>query len=263
MDIINQLELFYANMTKSERHAAEMIMKNMTPLAELPIKQAATAYSTSSTTLVRLAKRIGLSGYSEFSFQIKNYITAHQINPTDTQSGSAHMERLMQSFIDAFKEMISPEIESGVDLLARSMHDAKRIIAVGIGHSGLAAEHLKYLMLGHGLLVDTIVDEVLVNRLPPLIKSGDLIIVFSSSASIDTYRETFKRATKKDVTLALVTMNPNAPVLTKADVSIVVPMVHSTDASMTEVKYIDSRPIFYVLVSCLTRYYSDEYPDPD
>lgn len=261
MDIIRQIELYYANMTKSERAAADAIMADMQIVAEQPIKEAAQAYGVSATTLVRLAKRLGLSGYSELAFQTKNYLTEHRITPSKKAQQAPEMASLIQSFIGAFEQMITPEVENAVAQLATALHGKHRILAVGLGHSGLAAEHLKYLMLSRGLFISTVTDGILIERLPPLMQSDDLIIIFSSSAAVDTYANIFKRASKKDITFALVTMNPNAPVLQKADIRLVLPMVHSLDTDAKGIRYIDSRPVFDVLVSCLTRYYSDVYPN--
>lgn len=261
MDIIKQIEMYYANMTKSERHAADVILANMEPLATDSVKNAAQKYKTSPTTLVRLSKRLEFTGYSEFSFQVKNYSKIHKTDSSMINSNAPHMSPLIQSFINSFSEMINPTIENGVNSLAVAMKNAKRIVAVGIGHSGLAAEHLKYLMLSSGLLVNTVTDEVLVKSTAPMIKNGDLIVIFSASGGKDTYKEIFNKAHEKKAKLALITMNPSAKGLINSSISLVVPTVHSINTSKTGIRYIDSRPVFYVLVSCLVRYYNDAFPE--
>ena len=261
MDIIRQIELYYANMTKSERHAADEILKNMEPLANDPAKKAAELYNTSTTTLVRLSKRLGFSGYSEFSFQMKTYLK----NNTKVQKKEPYQPlrigELIGSFKEAFDSMVTPEIDSQLGQFVEKLRQANRIIAIGIGHSGLAAEHLKYLMLSKGIMVDTVTDSVLVNRLPTLIKKDDLVVIFSSSADQGLYGGIFNRASKSDVTLILITMNPNSKALKQADIGILVPTVHGTDWKTNSIKYIDSRPVFYVLISCLTRIYDDKFPN--
>lgn len=261
MDIIRQIELYYANMTKSERHAADEIMKNMEPLAKDSAKKAAELYDTSTTTLVRLSKRLGFSGYSELSFQMKIYLKSNIKIQKKEPNQSLRIGELISSFKEAFDSMVTSEIDSQLSQFAEELRQANRVIAVGIGHSGLAAEHLKYLMLSKGIMVDTVTDSVLVNRLPTLIKKNDLVVIFSSSADQDLYGGIFNRASKSDVSLILITMNPNSRALKQADIGILVPTVHGTDWKTNSIKYIDSRPVFYVLISCLTRVYDDKFSD--
>lgn len=261
MDIIRQIELYYANMTKSERHAADEIMKNMEPLANDSAKNAANFYDTSITTLVRLSKRLGFSGYSEFSFQMKTYLKNSIKTQKKETSNSLRIGELISSFQEAFNSIVTPKIDTQLEHFARNLHKATRVIAIGIGHSGLAAEHLKYLMLSKGIMINTVTDSVLVDKLPSLIKKDDLVVIFSSSADQELYGDIFDRTLRNDVRLALITMNPNAKFLKQADIGILVPTVHDTDWKTNSIKYIDSRPVFYVLISCLTRIYDDKFPN--
>ncbi|MCP0887966.1 MurR/RpiR family transcriptional regulator [Ligilactobacillus sp. WILCCON 0076] len=259
MDIIKKIELYHANMTKAEYVVADKILVNLHPLANEPIKKAAELYNTSPATLIRLSKRLGFSGYSELSFQIKGYITEHKKEEKKI-SKSVFLDGLISTFSESLKEIVTFDVEKEIDKLIDSMRNAERIIAVGLGHSGLAAEHLMYLMLTHEILVDSITDKIIINKLPLLLKKGDLVIIFSASADADNYKYIFERASKSDVTFALVTMNVEAEILKNADITLYLPLVHGFNENGTGIQYIDSRPMFYILISCIDRRYNNRFP---
>jgi DNA-binding MurR/RpiR family transcriptional regulator len=257
MNIIEQIEIHYANMSKSERSAADAVLKESALLAKLPVQQAAKQYHVSVASLVRMAKRIGLSGYSELSFKMKSFLeqqeSAAQDSPQSVSPGSSYLGSLVLGFTDALQQMNTPTLDSQTSALKNAMHKANRIISVGIGNSGLSADHLKYLFMGKGVLLTSVTSPILIQRLSDIIVRGDLVIIFSVSGSPDTYHKTIQTARKKNADTCLITMNPSASDLANVTYSIVLPLVRQTVSS-----HVDPRPLFSVFASCLANYYDVE-----
>lgn len=256
MDIIKQLESFYSGMTVSEKNITDQILNNLKPLAYDSAKEAATVYQTSPATLVRLAKHIGLSGYSELSFQTKVFLEKDQKkfikkdNPND-------LSYFTNAFNNAISKLNNAELQSNLEKLAKSLQKANRIFAIGIGHSGLAAEYLKYLFMRQKLAINTINDQPQITYLDKIIRSEDLVIVITASGSEKIYQKIYKRCLKKDVVLAIITMNPNTPIFEKADIQCSLPTVSSVNSNY-QVLSMDSRSIFFIVISLLQQIYLDQ-----
>lgn len=257
MNIVELLETFYVQMTKTEKKITKRILSDLAPLSVKSAKDASEYYKTSPATLIRIAKRIGLSGYSEFSFQAKQYINSQQ-KQTQSIRKDFRLKEDLTAFTNAIDQIKIAKNDQALHDLTKSIRNANRIIAVGTGHTGLAADYLKYLFLEDGITID-IYTESMVNYLnvPNLIKPGDLVIIFSASGSMSSYEFLYKRIIQKDVTGALLTMNSNNPYLDKIDITCVLPNVFSLEDN-SKIVTIDSRPMFFILISCLKEIFDKE-----
>ena len=65
MGILDSIERT-GNLTYSEQEVVQFILDNKDLLKDLTINELATATYTSNATIIRLCKKLGLSGYTEF-----------------------------------------------------------------------------------------------------------------------------------------------------------------------------------------------------
>lgn len=73
---IKQVETVYDDMTDSQKKVAQYIIKNYEDAAFLTLEETADRIGVSTTTVIRFARNLGYSGYSELSNQIQNIIKA-------------------------------------------------------------------------------------------------------------------------------------------------------------------------------------------
>lgn len=257
MNIVEKIEIHYATMSSTERKSANQILKNMSIIANSSIKESAAKYHVSTATLMRLAKKIGYSGYSELSFQARDYLTHNEKNVQKPTTDSHYeMQTLMNSFSVGYKNVDYKDLENKTLQLIEYISHANRILAIGIGNSALAAEHLKYLMMSHSILVQTITDQVVINFLHDNIKTGDLIIIYSVSGSEQSYKKVIDTAQKKKAHIIFITMNSEIAKNNKIDLSILLPVSKYFDNEDSSIRYVDSRPNFLVFTSCLVAFYT-------
>lgn len=62
----------FSHLNENDRHIAEYIIQNRETCQNLPITELATRTLTSKSSILRLTKKLGFSGYSEFKYFLKN-----------------------------------------------------------------------------------------------------------------------------------------------------------------------------------------------
>ena len=68
--IAKQIMSGYGDLRKSEKKAADYILKNMERAAELSIDRLAEAAGVSQPTVLRMLRAFGFSGYKDFKYQL-------------------------------------------------------------------------------------------------------------------------------------------------------------------------------------------------
>lgn len=251
MDLTSLLESYYSKMTVKERAVTDKLLENLEPLISLSAKDAANYYQTSPATLVRLAQHVGLSGYSELSIEAKNFFNSRKEKSSTAKNNA--FRSMITSFEEAIKAIDYENNEKNLTYIAKEMTSAKRIFALGVGHTGLAADYLKYLFLRENLIIISANDQPTVGAIDRVIVPGDFVIIFSATGSENIYHKIYKKCQKENIKFALITMNPNTKYFEIADYTCVLPTVSVINNN--SVSSMDSRPLFFVLMSCLESLY--------
>lgn len=257
MNIVKQLETFRSQMSSREKETTDRILDNLLPLANDSAKEAAKTYKTSTTTLVRLAKRIGLSGYSELSFQTKQFINRAS-DEDNCNNPDNELKNITDGFNKAVKEIASGDNNDNLKKLAKKIHESQRTFVIGFGYTGLVADYLKYMFLSLGKSLNCFDDVTMVKYVYRVLQSDDLVIIFSASGSIEQYGELYKRCKDISVNLVIITMNSSLNILKQANLSFVLPPV-SVISSQFKVQSVDSQPIFWIFASSLARIYQNMF----
>ena len=83
-----QIRLIYDEMSKSEKQIADWIGENPGQIISLSIVELAEKCHCSEATIVRFAKRLGLSGYQELKISLASEGQGSPINSSITQQDS-------------------------------------------------------------------------------------------------------------------------------------------------------------------------------
>lgn len=257
MDIVKQLETFRSQMSARERETTDRILSNLKPLANDSAKEAAETYKTSTATLVRLAKRIGLSGYSELSFQTKQFIDKNVHRKENVKQDNKLID-ITKGFNEAITNIATKDNSDKLETLIEKIHDSERTFVIGFGYTGLVADYLKYMFLSFGKALNCFDSMAMVKHIYQVLQPGDVVIVFSVSGSVKQYKELYAKCKKVNAYLVIVTMNSGLDVLKQAKLSFVLPTVSVINNNF-KVQSVDSQPVFWVFASALTWLYQDNY----
>ena len=125
-----------------ERTILTYLSENQKQLGSLNIQQIAKATYTSTSTVFRLAKKLGFAGYSEMVYKLSN----HGLNTNFSESVSENARLFSNLINQVFQENQLQIIECGKCL----SHKEKTVFILGTGYSGIIAEYLYKKLLGKG-----------------------------------------------------------------------------------------------------------------
>ena len=74
--IAKQITSGYGDLRKSEKRAADYILRHMEQAAELSIDRLAEAAEVSQPTVLRMLRSLGFSGYKDFKYQLVSELAA-------------------------------------------------------------------------------------------------------------------------------------------------------------------------------------------
>ncbi|ROY45573.1 MurR/RpiR family transcriptional regulator [Enterococcus casseliflavus] len=123
-------------LTDNELQILDYLLANTAAIDGLPLREIAKAIYTSPATIVRLAQKLGFSGYLELLYFLKNRLK----NQTITEAAIDYQ-------IDAAS--IADTIDAIKEIYGRNKH--KFITIYATGFSGIVAEYLHKKMLVNGI----------------------------------------------------------------------------------------------------------------
>lgn len=217
----------YINMkealTKQEREAGDYILTHIAGIDQLSIQELAKQAKVSSATITRLTKRLNYTNFSE----LKSYIREEQKNEADRQSGFSSP---VASYYDKMLTSVASLVHQGViDELASYVKQAKKIILLGVGSSGLTAMEGKMHLSRMGLPVDCLSDPHMMKMSASLLSKNDLIICFSNSGDTQAIIEAVRIAQKNQVTVVSLTTSNHSQLANVSDLTLATASIATID----------------------------------
>lgn len=168
------------------------------------ISQLAEFLNISTTAIMRFAKKLGYSGYSQLRFE---YMKSSHIDQASDNNAMQYVKMITESF-NRFSE-IDQNVYTD---LAREIKTHKSVCALGIGKSGLVAEYMRYSFLRCGKSINIATDTVTINDIPKVSTSKDLFFYFSekgASVASTTIKNFLKNSAASKAKIVIITCNPN------------------------------------------------------
>ncbi|WP_054643759.1 MurR/RpiR family transcriptional regulator [Companilactobacillus kimchii] len=180
------------NLTDNEQQVLDFLMENNTKVLNLGVRGVAKANFTSTSTVMRLAQKLGYSGFVEMHYKIAEYLN----KPSDKIDRSAEAQSILSktpnSFLENFANIINKQ-------------DDNYIYIYATGFSATAAEYIykKLLMLGKKCLISTGGDSIGVfeNNLNNI----STLIVISKSGETQQVIDKVKMASDENIEVLSIT----------------------------------------------------------
>ena len=244
-----RIEVNASSFTESDRIIAEAILSYPGLVERFTVQQLADHLSLSTASIMRFAKKLGYTGYSEFRFEFMRSL--HNADtPADTGI-STPLGKYTQWMIHSLEQMAEMDEQTFVDV-AEKLHTVRTVYAVGNGKTGLVCRYMQYSFLRCSRDIIPITDSVLIHDLPKVKDAHPLYLYFSEKASqiSDLLPGFINETCKEDI--ILITCNPNTPLAKKAGQTIVVPNVDTSQEG------IRSHALFLNFIDILLAYYLEK-----
>lgn len=212
MNYYNKIESLYLRLTKSERLVADYILKERSNIIYVTLSELAIQTNVGEATIIRLCKKLDYDGFQALKLAIAKTIEVDEY--CDSENYIDKIQFNFQQVVTATRDMIQLD---QLNAAIQGMYEANRMVAFGVGSSGLAAEEFKIRFLRIGVLVRSIIDPHLQNMTASILNSKDIIIAFSLSGRTKDIIESVEIAKSMGASVIAVTNYASSPLAELAD----------------------------------------------
>ncbi len=186
MSLRNIIEGYEGRLTASDRRVVQTLLANPTECAFLSVSSLADKANVHTTTAVRLAQKLGFSGYPGLRATLQKEIIADSSPAERRRRRLSHLEQdrivsdLVAREVETLNLLTSQLDQKQIRSAAETISRARQVYLFGLGHARslvqLFAGHLRR----HGLIVTTLThpDRDMAERLNSMTKD-DVVLAFS------------------------------------------------------------------------------------
>ncbi|WP_166667139.1 MurR/RpiR family transcriptional regulator [Companilactobacillus nuruki] len=260
MTIIDQLSSTQ-NFNGSEKELASFILKNKEQVINLSIQKLATDTFTSTSTIVRLCRKIGLKGYKDFKIKLSAELQQHYnnistIDPdfpfTEDDSNKEISQRILKLMKDSLNKTSQSLTNELLEQAVREITQAKKIGLFAYGDTYISALSFqnKLMKINYQVNLPILSDES--KFLAANFTKNDCTILISYSGRSKTTFELAKILRLNGCQIITVTSDANSEIAKLSDLILPVANFESKDlkispfASQVAIEY-----VLNSLYSCL------------
>lgn len=228
-EIKKKIQGKYNTLPKNQRKVAEYLIDNLDEIPFLSIYELSKATNVSVASIVRVAQRIGFSGFNELRTKIanslKNQLNNKEIYPLFEKHTAEE---------DLLTEVANLDIKNINDTLhfidrnsfksaVAAMMNASRVYTAGLGISYLLAEILAYQLTQVGIDASVLKHtSILFHEQVLFLNKNDLLICFSFPPYSKETVDAAKFANEKGVKVISITNNEASPITFHSEIHLTV-----------------------------------------
>lgn len=200
-DIIPTIIDRYECFTKGEQVIADFFVGNKEK-QDFSIRAMKERLYVSEASLSRFAKKLGFRGYREFIYQYQQTF----VNINDGISISSQM--VLNRYNDLLRRSSNIVDEEQIKRICQMIGEAKRVLAVGIGSSGLVAEEMKRRFVRLGVLMESCDQRDMIKMAAIFQNQDNMVIGISLSGTKEEVLFALEQSHQRGAKTVLITGNP-------------------------------------------------------
>ena len=247
-----KIRLMYSEMSKSEKQIADWISENPGQIISLSIVELAEKCKCSEATIVRFAKRLGLSGYQELKISVASEGEGSPINSniTDTDTPSDIYAKVCSDIylcLEKTKKSLNPDF---LEKACSAISNANKIVTFGLGNSAAIATDAAHKFLRAGLNCVAYSDNHMQVIAASHLSEGDVAFAISHSGSSKDIVEALKIAKEHGAVTVAITNNGKSSILKYTDI----PLFTSADETQYNILALNSRLVQLAIIDVIYHY---------
>lgn len=189
--------------------------------------QVASRAGVSPPTVIRAARAIGFSGFTELKIEIARargtarFFAPPEVLTADATSGFV-LETSIRAGIDALTALSGAVEPSALDAAVGLIRPARQVLAFGAGPSSTVAADAVFRLRAVGVMTAGISDHLSAMIAVRLLGAGDVVIAVSSTGRTSSTLAVADAASLAGASLIAITNQYETPLATLADVALVV-----------------------------------------
>jgi DNA-binding MurR/RpiR family transcriptional regulator len=217
-----RIRMMMPHLTPMEARVVEMMLGRRDFSEDTPLREVARSAVVSDAMVVKIAKKLGFSGYRDFRtglVEYRNLPTAdlHQeVSPED--SSAEIVQKVFRTAINALEETLSILDPDAFDRAVDLIHGARQRDFYGIGGSAQIARDVAHKFLRIGIRASVFDDAHMMLMSASLLGPDDVAIGFSHSGSTTAVLEPLMLARRRGARTIAVTNYGGSPIAQVAEV---------------------------------------------
>lgn len=180
-----QIRMMLPELTLKEGQIARYLLAQEATISKLTISEVARTHDVSEAMIVKLAKRLGFSGYKDLKRKLGQYNQLPTTEMFEELSSSDTTEqvvnKLFRTSIQAIEETLAVLSIGDVDKTVELILAAKQVELYGVGGSAAIAKDASHKFLRIGFRLTAYEDAHLMAMSASLLNVGDVVIAISHS----------------------------------------------------------------------------------
>lgn len=246
MNIIKKINNNMDNFTVGERFVADYVIKYPVDVIRYSAEALAERCNTSRSNVVRLCKKLGYSGFSEFKYEMNRYMNTPHLSANNPVSINSDTHPVYEKYLDCLSLLKNLYNSTQLKEAAETILNANKIMILGQYHSFFSAQQLEFRLIRCRINAHAFYDISSADDLGETFTQGDGVIIFSISGG-KLYKDLVMDCQKKGVNILLITMTENSPISRYTDTKIVLPCI----TRLYSESVLDDAPTFYFFIELL------------
>ncbi|WP_251548938.1 MurR/RpiR family transcriptional regulator [Neobacillus muris] len=241
--IVERFSSYINDLTYSERYVLYYAEENLKTAKTLSLTAMAELNNVSTTTIIRMCQKLGLEGFSEFKYILKELET--DSGPHQDREGI--VDRYQSSLDKALSLLQTKDLED----ISEQLMQSKRVFIVAVGLSKMMGEYFSKLLMQVNKSTSYVYESHIIDLLPNMVERGDVVVFISSSGETGTVVKAAEKLRFKNIYTLAIT-NGNDSTLSKL-------VQKSISADVTRVTYagydLTARSTIVALIDILFEFY--------
>lgn len=216
------INILYDKMGKAEKRIADWILENPGEILPLSIVDLAERCSCSEATIVRFAKRLGLSGYQELkiSFAQETNSTSVSTNITSNDSMEEIYDKVCNDIYCSLERTKMVLDTNVLENACKKISCADKIVIFGLGNSASIALDASHKLQRTGCNAYAYSDNHMQVIVASHLTNKDVVIAISHSGSSKDIVDALKIAKEAGATTIAITNNGKSPIQKYSDLTL-------------------------------------------
>ncbi|HUW87286.1 MAG TPA: MurR/RpiR family transcriptional regulator [Candidatus Paceibacterota bacterium] len=220
--ILTKLRKVEDQVTVAEASACNFITNNAELVIKSPLHVVAEASGTSEATIIRLCRKVDLSGFQELRLALARDHKSHQIDAIHEDVAlddepSVMLNKVFAGFVntlnDTLKIIDAAQFQSIIDVIS----SAKSISFFGLGASGSVAQNAYYRFMRLGVPCYVLTDSSGQLSRVSMLGEGDVVVVISHSGRSRDVIFAVEKARERGAICVAVTQYGQQPLVKASD----------------------------------------------
>jgi RpiR family transcriptional regulator, carbohydrate utilization regulator len=220
-----RLRGLYPSLKAALQKVADVILRQPEMAIYASVNELAAVSGVSEATVMRFCRTLGFKGFQDFKIALARELVTPAAPPQDEvargDDPAAVCRKVFQANLAALQDTLEVLEMKSLDLAARMLLQARQVLVMGLGNSGLAAAYARNRLRFLGLNASYYPDYFLARAAAAAFTGEDVLLSVSHSGASRDLLETVRLAKAAGARIVSITSNALSPLARLSDLLLV------------------------------------------